>query len=628
MQHALLNELDRIQDVVRSVDDLGKKIRILQDEMVILDSNLLQQKVKLPIHPSFDCCGIRLQSCSVFNSNAKPLKVVFRGLDKDYAIIHKKDDDMRQDAFVLMMVNEMVRIWKANDLDLRIVTFRVMPVGYKKGMGELVSNCATLLEIQKDDGFTGVMKDEVLQKWLEKHNTSEFTFKEASENFTRSCAAWCVITYVLGIGDRHNDNILVTTKGHVFHIDFGKYMGDWQMAAGFRRDRVPFVFTSEMFFVINGGRNQATESYQTFIDYCCKAFNCLRRNRTNLTNLLRMMACSDVPGINMDSLAFVEKNLMLDLSETNATMQFTEMIQSSLKSLSTRLNFVAHTLAQFMSSSSSFTKKDNSSLSFIPQLYTVQTDGRIKDVRVRGFEKRNSPSKVYLYKIEVVRENISVPHFVYRSFAEFEELHEKLRKRFPMMQLSVPSGGSRMRSNVRAAAHKRMSDIELYLRNLFSQPNEIRQCDLVYTFFHSILRDNKNDSSSTEDENMDRSQCQVFLKISHNSIQQKLNVFVGHVKNLAMLPTNAAPDAYVKVYLRPGKLSFSLNLLKFSFKIRKIFRNERRTSLNRRKIRLSIRSCPTIISPWICCQHGCSRSRFGTTAVSWTTTKCTWSTFL
>lgn len=48
-------------------------------------------------------------------------------------MVFQKDDDMRQDAFVLMMVNEMVRIWKANDLDLRIVTFRVMPVGYKKG---------------------------------------------------------------------------------------------------------------------------------------------------------------------------------------------------------------------------------------------------------------------------------------------------------------------------------------------------------------------------------------------------------------------------------------------------------------------------------------------------------------
>ncbi|CAA93489.1 Phosphatidylinositol 3-kinase piki-1 [Caenorhabditis elegans] len=550
LQHELLNELDSIQDDLRSKsgDSEIERLHRLRTRLGILDSKLLQNKVRLPICPAFDCTGVRIEECSVFNSNAKPLKIVFRGLNMNYSIIHKRDDDMRQDAFVMKMLNEMDRIWKSNGLDLRMITFRIMPVGYRRGMGELVLNCATLMEIQKEEGLRGVLNDEILRKWLMKHNSDEFAYKEAQENFIRSCAGWCIVTYVLGIGDRHNDNILFTKNGHVFHIDFGKYMGDWQMAAGFRRDRVPFVFTTEMFHVINNGR-APTQYNQKFIDYCCKAFNHLRRNKNTLTNLLRIMACSDIPGINMDSLAFVENNLMLDLSDTDATVQFTAMIQNSLGSAFVRLNFVAHTVAQFISSRPSFSKQDPNKLSFVPELYTENSDGRISRVTVLKFEKHCIPNKIYMYKVEVHRKNVAVSSFIYRSFAEFEELHTKLRARFPMMAVSLNTI-SNLRSNVRAVAQKRIIHVQKFLIYLFNQVDEICHCDLVYTFFHSILRDNKCDTYIDESLDMP-SQCQIYLKIEYNSVKETLSVFIGHAKYLALLQNNQQPDPYVKTYVRP-----------------------------------------------------------------------------
>jgi len=181
---------------------------------------------------------------------------VFKNADSqapNMTVIFKVGDDLRQDMLTLQMFRVMDKLWKKLGLNLKLNAYQCIVTGNDIGMLEVVTNSMTIAKIQKaHEGALSEFKEDVLYRWLTSHNKKPQEFETAIENFTYSCAGYCVATYVLGIGDRHNDNIMLKEDGHFFHIDFGHFLGNFKKFLGISRERFPLVFTPDMAYVIIG----------------------------------------------------------------------------------------------------------------------------------------------------------------------------------------------------------------------------------------------------------------------------------------------------------------------------------------------------------------------------------------
>ncbi|XP_071331683.1 phosphatidylinositol 4,5-bisphosphate 3-kinase catalytic subunit gamma isoform isoform X3 [Trachinotus anak] len=190
----------------------------------LLKKSSLPKEFLLPFDPRIKVGRILLDKCKVMASKKKPLWLEFSPMPSPTSatpvgIIFKQGDDLRQDMLVIQTLMVMDSIWQEKSLDLNLVPYGCISTGHNIGLIEIVRNAATIAAVQRNHrGTAGAFRNDALFEWLKSKCPLQEIHYETVERFVKSCAGYCVATYVLGIGDRHNDNIMITDQaGSVCH---------------------------------------------------------------------------------------------------------------------------------------------------------------------------------------------------------------------------------------------------------------------------------------------------------------------------------------------------------------------------------------------------------------------------
>lgn len=210
-------------------------------------------------------------------------------------------------------------------------------------------------------------------------------------------AGYCIITYLLGVGDRHLDNLLLTKSGNLFHIDFGYILG---------RDPKPFPppmkLSREM---VEGMGGVNSEHYQQFKKLCYTAFLHLRRHANLILNLFTLMVDATIPDIALEpdkTVKKVQDKFRLELSDEEAVHHIQTLIEVSATAVMASLVEQVHKFAQVRALSCGILFTD---LPFIPVLEKVThlfVRGSQADNKVRYF--------VHLKHVTVLRRRTRVSH--------------------------------------------------------------------------------------------------------------------------------------------------------------------------------------------------------------------------
>jgi len=286
------------------------------------------EPMPLPLTPNVQVIGIKPDSVHVFKSAMAPIKLAFITTQpingkNEYPIIFKTGDDLRQDQLIVQLLELMDNLLKKEIMDLNLTPYKVLATSTTDGMMQCVVDSKNVADVIEKYG------PQSIQSFLKENNPERVgpygIRPQVLDRFLRSC----------GIGDRHLDNLLITSNGELFHIDFGFILG---------RDPKPFPppmkVSPEM---VEGMGGQNSTHFLQFKSYCCTAYNILRKSSSLILNLIALMTDAHITHIQGEkSLLKIQEKFKLDLNDGQANEVFQQLITDSVQALFPQVSEAIH----------------------------------------------------------------------------------------------------------------------------------------------------------------------------------------------------------------------------------------------------------------------------------------------
>ncbi|KAF8329612.1 hypothetical protein F5887DRAFT_1183719 [Amanita rubescens] len=276
------------------------------------------ESIHQPFPPDTPTFGGFSDEIDVMRSLARPRKITIKGSDNEtYMFLGKPKDDLRKDARIMEFNSIINKLLKANSesrrRQLHIRTYGVVTLNEECGFIQWVPNTIPLRPVllkyydaRRIKSWSGEMSEiyrrikeatdkeagvifstEILSLFSPLfHEWFIETFPEPSAwltsrlTYSRSAAVMSMVGFILGLGDRHCENILLDTiTGGIVHVDFNCLFEKGKTLE--TPERVPFRLTQNM---VDGLGVTGTEG--VFRIACEVTLQLLRDNKDSLMNVL------------------------------------------------------------------------------------------------------------------------------------------------------------------------------------------------------------------------------------------------------------------------------------------------------------------------------------------------------